>query len=204
MQLINASDSMFQVQTLATMTAQERAVTSETARYYTALRHIAEVQNDHRMSLQAEAKTMAQRTAELRQMKATYSLLSDLGSAEKRYRMTLPEYDREIKFISETEASQRDLERIMLHLHESIEYDSAQLTESVKAFETRKTQFDQLINSQLTTENTYHYEALRRISSEPTRRRLLHLLSHLSSTHLHQGTLSTSLSSLQSPPYSAC
>ncbi|KAJ4457041.1 hypothetical protein PAPYR_7549 [Paratrimastix pyriformis] len=168
MQLINASDSMFQVQTLATMTVQERAVASETARYYTALRHIAEVQNDHRMSLQAEAKTIAQRTAELRQMKATYSLLSDLGSVEKRYRMTLPEYGREIKFISETEASQRDLERIMLHLHESIEYDSAQLTESVKAFKTRKTQFDQLINSQLTTENTYHYEALRRISNEPT------------------------------------
>ena len=120
------------------------------------------------MTLQAETKTIAQRTAELHQMKATYALLSDLGSTEKRYRMTLPEYNREVKFMAEMEASQQDLERIMLHLHEGIAYDSAQLTESLKALETRKTQFDEMINQQVMAENTFHYEALRRISSEPT------------------------------------
>ncbi|KAJ4453554.1 hypothetical protein PAPYR_11959 [Paratrimastix pyriformis] len=74
------------------MTAQERAVMSEMARYYTALRHIAEVQNDHRMTLQTETRAIAQRTGELHQMKAVYALLSSLGGMELHYRKTLPDY----------------------------------------------------------------------------------------------------------------
>ncbi|KAJ4456117.1 hypothetical protein PAPYR_8810 [Paratrimastix pyriformis] len=167
MQLINASDSMFQMQTLATMDAHERAITTEMARYYTALRHIAEVQNDHRMALQTEARAISQRTAELHQLKAVYSLLSGLGSTELHYRKTLPDYGRDPKFMSETESAKADLEQIMRQLHESIGYDGAQLNDSAKALEQRKGKFDEMINSQVMNENTFHYEALRRIANDP-------------------------------------
>ncbi|KAJ4453363.1 hypothetical protein PAPYR_12171 [Paratrimastix pyriformis] len=168
MQLINNSDGLIQERTDKSATAHDLAVASEMARHRTALRHIAEIQNDNRINLRAESLTISNRAAEIRQMNVAYAQMRELGAAELAYRKMLPSYkSREPAFMVAYERDAANQERILSSLRDAIAHDSAQLDASSTAYYARQKSYDAMIAKQVDDESQHHYQTLREIPSEP-------------------------------------